>query len=136
MSFFNKGFRAFSSAPTLFNKISGGARGIFSKAPMVARQISGGLGQASRALGSAAARGDQLLSDPAVAGLARQLGAGGLLGGARGITGTAGSASALLGRASQATDPSTYAGQSPAAAVSSAIERAKSLGGQAKNIFM
>ena len=136
MSFFNKGLRAFSSAPSLFNKVGGGLRGIFNKAPMVARQVSSGLGQASRTLGSAASQGDRLLSDPAVAGLARQIGAGGLLGGARGLTGSAGSASALLGRASEATNPSTYAGKSPAAAASSAIERVKSLGSGAKNIFM
>ena len=136
MSIFNKGLRAFTSAPSIFNKVGGAARGIFNKAPMVARRFSSGLGQASRALGSAASQGDKLLSDPAVQGLARQIGAGGLLGGARGLTGTAGSASALLGRASQATNPSTYSGQSPAAAASSAIERVKGLGGQAKNIFM
>jgi hypothetical protein len=41
-----------------------------------------------------------------------------------------------LGRASQASNPSSYAGQSPAQAASSAIERAKSLGGQAKNLFV
>ena len=90
----------------------------------------------SRALGSAASQGDRLLSDPAVQGLARQTGLGGLLGGARGLTGSAGSASALLGRASQASNPSSYSGQSPAQAASSAIERAKSLGGQAKNLFV
>ena len=136
MSFFNKGFRAFSSVPSLFNKVSGGARSIFNKAPQAFGALSGGLGRASRALGSAAAQGDALLSDPAVAGLAKQVGAGGLLGGARGITGSAGSASALLGRASQATNPATYSGQSPAAAASSAIERAKSLGSGAKQLFM
>ena len=133
MSFFNKGFRAFSSVPSLFNKVSGGARSIFNKAPQALGALSGGLGRASRALGSAAAQGDALLSDPAVAGLAKQVGAGGLLGGARGITGSAGSASALLGRA---TNPATYSGQSPAAAASSAIERAKSLGSGAKQLFM
>ena len=103
---------------------------------MFLSNVSGGLGRASRALGSAASEGDKLLSDPAVQGLARQVGAGGLLGGARGLTGTAGSASAILDRASQATNPSTYRGQSPAAAASSAIERAKSLGSQSKNLFM
>lgn len=58
MSFFNKGLKAFSSAPSLFNKVSGGVRGIFNKAPSALRGISGGLGQASRALGSAATQGD------------------------------------------------------------------------------
>ncbi len=129
MSFFNKGFQAFRSAPSLFNKVGGGARSLFSK-------VSGGLGQASRALGSAASQGDRLLSDPAVQGLARQIGAGGALGGARALTGSAGSASALLGRASQVTNPATYSGQSPAKAASSAIERSKSLAGQVKNMFI
>jgi hypothetical protein len=136
MSFFNKGFQFGRSVPSIFNKVGGGARSIFNKTPSAFRALSGGLGQASRALGGVASQGERLLSDPAVAGLARQIGAGGLLGSARGLTGTAGSASALLGRAAQATDPATYAGKSPAAAASSAIERAKSLGGQAKNLFM
>ena len=136
MSIFNKGFKAFSSPSSIFNKVSGFGRSIFNKAPSALRSISGGLGQASRALGSAATQGDRLLSDPAVQGLARQVGVGGLLGGARGLTGTAGSASALLGRASQASNPSSYRGQSPAMAVSSAIERAKSLGNQTKNLFV
>lgn len=135
MSFFNKGFGAFSRVPSLFNKVSSGARSLFNKTPMALSAVSRGLGQASRSLGSAASQGDRLLSDPAVAGLAKQIGAGGLLGGARGLTGSAGSASALLGRASQATNPSTYAGQSPAGAVSSAIERAKSLGGEARKFL-
>ena len=107
MSIFNKGLRAFSSAPSFFNKSAGFARSIFNKAPSALRGISGGLGQASRALGSAASQGDRLLSDPAVQGLARQ-----------------------------ASNPSSYSGQSPAQAASSAIERAKSLGGQAKNLFV
>ena len=136
MSFFNKGFSSFSRVPSLFNKVSSTGRSLFNKAPMFLSNVSGGLGRASRALGSAASQGDKLLSDPAVQGLARQVGAGGLLGGARGLTGTAGSASAILDRASQATNPSTYRGQSPAAAASSAIERAKSLGSQSKNLFM
>jgi len=76
------------------------------------------------------------LSDPAVNKLAQQAGLGAMVGGARGLTGGAGSASAFLGNASRATNPSTYKGQSPAAAASSAIERAKSLGGQAKNLFV
>jgi hypothetical protein len=135
MSFFAKGLRGFSSAPSIFNKVSGAARGIFSKAPMVLRAVSGGLGGASRAIGSAAAQSDRLLSDPAVQGLAKQLGAQGLVGGARGLTGSAGSVSSLLGRASQATNPSTYSGQSPAAAVSSAIERGKSLGKEARKFL-
>jgi len=136
MSFFNKGFRAFSSAPSIFNKVSGGVRGIFNKTPSALRGLSSGLGRASKALGSAASTGDRLLSDPAVSGLAKQLGAGGVVGGARGLTGSLGAGSALLGRASQLTNPSTYSGQSPAQAASSVIERAKSLGSQAKNSFI
>ena len=95
MSFFNKGFSSFSRVPSLFNKVSSTGRSLFNKAPMFLSNVSGGLGRASRALGSAASQGDKLLSDPAVQGLARQVGAGGLLGGARGLTGTAGSASAI-----------------------------------------
>ncbi len=136
MSFFNKGFSHLRAVPSLFNKVSGGARNIFNKTPTAFRAISSGLGQASRAIGGAASQGDKMLSDPALANLARQAGLGGALGGARALTGGAGSASALLGRASQATNPSTYAGQSPAAAASSAIERARVLGGQAKNLFV
>jgi len=136
MSFFSKGLRAFSSAPSIFNKVSGGVRGLFNKAPAALRGISGGLGQASRALGSAASQGDRLISDPAVQGLARGIGAGGLLGAARGLTGSAGSASAILGRASDASNPASYSGLNPAQAASSAIERAKSLGGATKNLFV
>jgi len=137
MSFFSKGFNTLGRrAGGFFNKVGGQARGIFSKAPAALGRISGGLGQASRALGSVASQGDRLLSDPATQALARQIGAGGFLGGARGITGSAGSASALLGQASAATNPSSYSGLNPAQAASSAIERAKSLGGGAKNLFM
>jgi len=136
MSFFAKSLRGLQSGGGIFNKIGGAARGIFSKAPMVLRGVSGGLGQASRALGSVASQSDKLLSDPATQALARQIGAGGFLGGARGLTGSAGSASALLGQASAATNPSSYSGLNPAQAASSAIERAKSLGGGAKKLFM
>ena len=112
MSFFNKGF-SFSPVRSFFNKTAGGARSLFNKTPGAFRAISGGLGAASRAVGAAAREGDKLLSDPAVNKLAQQ-----------------------AGSASRATNPSTYAGQSPAAAASSAIEKAKSLGGQAKNLFV
>tara|TARA_R110001606_G_scaffold343217_1_gene491776 strand:- start:3913 stop:4320 length:408 start_codon:yes stop_codon:yes gene_type:complete len=135
MSFFNKGF-SLSPVRSFFNKTAGGARSLFNKTPGAFRAISGGLGQASRALGGAAREGDRLLSDPAVNKLAQQAGLGAMVGGARGLTGGAGSASALLGRASQATNPGTYSGQSPAAAASSAIEKAKSLGREAKNLFV
>ena len=50
MSIFNKGLRAFSSAPSFFNKSAGFARSIFNKAPSALRGISGGLGQASHLL--------------------------------------------------------------------------------------
>ncbi len=135
MSFFNKGFNL-SPVRSFFNKASGGARSLFNKTPGAFRALSGGLGQASRAIGSAAAQGDKLISDPAVNKLAQQAGLGGFVGGARGVTGSLGSASSLLGRASQLTNPSTYKGQSPASAASSAIEKAKSLGKDAKNIFV
>ena len=41
-----------------------------------------------------------------------------------------------LGQASRASNPGTYSGQSPAAAASSAIEKAKSLGRSAQNMFV
>ena len=135
MSFFNKGFGALSRGRSLFNKAAMGGRTLFNKAPMALSALSRGLGTASRRIGDVSAQGDKLLSDPAVANLARQIGAGGLLGSARGVTGRGASASALLGRASQATNPQTYSGQSPAQIASSAIEKARSLGGQTKNLF-
>ncbi len=135
MSFFNKGFNL-SPVRSLFNKSVGGARSLFNKTPGAFRQLSSSLGAASRAIGGAAAQGDKLISDPAVNKLAQQVGLGGLVGGARGVTGSAGSASALLGSASRLTNPDTYRGQSPAGAASSAIERAKKLGSEAKNIFV
>ena len=135
MSFFNKGF-SLMPVRSFFNKASGGARSLFNKTPGAFRQLSSGLGAASRAIGRAAAEGDKLISDPAVNKLAQQAGLGGFVGGARGLTGTAGSVSQLLGSASRATSPETYSGQSPAGAASSAIERARSLGSQAKNVFV
>jgi len=135
MSFFNKGF-SFSPVRSFFNKTAGGARSLFNKTPGAFRALSGGLGAASRLAGSAAREGDKLISDPAVNRLAQQVGLGGLVGGARGVTGSLGSASQLLGSASRATNPATYSGQSPAAAASSAIERSKNLGAQAKNMFV
>lgn len=135
MSFFNKGF-SFTPVRSFFNKASGGARSLFTKTPGAFRALSGGLGAASRAVGRAAAEGEKLISDPAVNKLAQQAGLGGFVGGARGLTGTAGSVSQLLGSASRATNPDTYRGQSAAGTVSSAIEKAKSLGSEAKNIFV
>jgi|TARA_R110000822_G_scaffold20922_1_gene66636 hypothetical protein len=135
MSFFNKGF-SLMPVRSFFNKASGGARSLFNKTPGAFRALSGGLGQASKVLGDASAAGNKLLSDPAVNKLAQQAGLGGLVGGARAGTGSLGSASALLGSASRITNPSSYAGQSPAGAASSAIEKVKSLGGQAKNLFV
>lgn len=135
MSFFNKGF-SFSPVRSFFNKTAGGARSLFNKTPGAFRAISGGLGAASRAVGAAAREGDKLLSDPAVNKLAQQAGLGAMVGGARGLTGGAGSASAFLGNASRATNPNTYAGQSAAGAASSAIERARGLGKEAKNLFV
>ena len=51
MSFFNKGFQALggASAPSFFNKVAGGARSLFNKAPQALRSFSSGLGQASGA---------------------------------------------------------------------------------------
>ena len=136
MSFFNKGFASFGPVRSLFNKTAGGARSLFNKTPGALRALSSGLGSASRALGGAAATGDRLISDPSVNKLAQQAGLGGFLGSARGATGSLGSASALLGQASRASNPGTYSGQSPAAAASSAIEKAKSLGRSAQNMFV
>ena len=131
MSFFNKGFNL-SPVRSLFNKSVGGARSLFNKTPGAFRQLSSSLGAASRAIGGAAAQGDKLISDPAVNKLAQQVGLGGLVGGARGVTGSAG----LLGSASRLTNPDTYRGKSPAGAASSAIEKAKKLGSEAKNLFV
>tara|TARA_R110002020_G_scaffold291526_1_gene506930 strand:- start:149 stop:556 length:408 start_codon:yes stop_codon:yes gene_type:complete len=135
MSLFNKGF---SMLPTrsLFNKLGQSGRSLFNKGVGAARQFSSGLGQASKLLGDVSREGDKVLNNPDVKTLARQVGAGGFLGGLSGLTGGAASGSALLGKASLATNPATYAGQSPARAVSSALERAKSLGSQSKNMFM
>lgn len=135
MSFFNKGF-SLMPVRSFFNKAAGGARSLFNKGPGALRQLSGGLGQASRVLGAAASEGNKLLSDPAVNKVAREAGLGGLLGGARGATGSLGSASALLGSGSRLTNPDNYKGMSPDQAAGSAIERVKSIGGQAKNLFV
>jgi len=137
MSLFNKGlFSRFRPNTALFSKAAGVGRSLFNKAPAALRSFSSGLGRASQILGQAASGADKAISNPEVKALARQVGAGGALGSLSGLTGAAGSASALLGRASQATNPATYRGQSPAGAASSAIERAKSLGGEAKQLFM
>ena len=124
MSLFNKGF-SFNPVRTLFNKGLGASR-----------QLSSALGQGSRFLADVSREGDKALSSPDVNRLARQVGAGGLLGSARGLTGGASTGSSLLGAASLALNPATYSGQSPAGAASSALERARSLGGQTKKLFM
>ena len=128
MSLFSKGVFSRFRPQSLFNKAGGIGRSLFNKAPGVLRSISSGLGQGSKLLGDVSAAASQ----PEVQGLARKLGVGGAVGG---VGGTAGSVSSLLGRASMATNPATYAGMSPAGAASSAIERAQSLGGQAKQLF-
>jgi len=124
MSFFNKGFQALggASAPSFFNKVAGGARSLFNKAPQALRSFSSGLGQASRALGSAANTSNRLLSDPQISGLAKQIGAGGALGTARGVAGNVGQASSLLNRVSKESNPD-MAGS----VASSAIEKARSV---------
>ena len=124
---FNKGIGALSRGRSLFNKAASGGRSLFNKVPMALATLSRGLGTASKRIGDASAQGDKLLSDPAVSNLARQIGAGGLLGSARGVTGTGASVSSALGRASQVTNPKTYEGQNPAEIASSVIEKAKSL---------
>ena len=135
MSLFNKGF-SFNPVRTLFNKGVGAGRSFFNKGLGASRQLSSALGQGSRFLADVSREGDKALSSPEVNKLARQLGAGGLLGSARGLTGGASTGSSLLGAASLATNPATYSGQSPVSAASSAIERARSLGGQTKKLFM
>lgn len=129
MSLFTKGlFRRFRPNTSLFNKAGMVGRSLFNKAPAALRAFSSGLGQAGNLLGQVSAEA----SKPEVRALAQKVGLGGAVGG---IGGTAGSGSALLGSASRATNPSSYSGMSPAMAASSAIERAKSLGGQAKQLF-
>jgi len=129
MSLFTKGlFNRFRPNTALFNKAGAVGRSIFNKAPAALRRFSAGLGQAGNLLGQVSAEA----SKPEVRALASKVGLGGAVGG---LSGTAGSASALLGNASRASNPSSYSGMSPAGAASSAIERAKSLGGQAKQLF-
>ncbi len=129
MSLFTKGlFSRIRPAASLFNKAGMVGRSLFNKAPAALRSFSSGLGQAGNLLGQVSAEA----SKPEVRALAQKVGLGGAVGG---LGGTAGSASALLGSASRASNPSSYSGMSPAAAASSAIERAKSLGGQAKQVF-
>ena len=135
MSFFNKGLMRFRPV-SLFNKAAGVGRSIFNKAPQALARLSGGLGQASRSINAITKGVDSAVSNPEVRSLARSVGAGGVLGGIGGLTGTAGSVSSLLGRASQATSPSSYSGMSAAGAAGSAVERAKALGGAAKQLFV
>tara|TARA_R100000541_G_scaffold21294_2_gene31241 strand:- start:2021 stop:2422 length:402 start_codon:yes stop_codon:yes gene_type:complete len=131
MSLFNKGAGFGGAARSFFNKGAGGAKSFFNKAAGGLRSVSGGLGMASRALGSAANTGNKLLSDPQLVGLARGTGFGGALDAGRALTGSAGRASSGLGAASRATNPDVAG-----SAASSALERARSLGGQLKNIFV
>ena len=132
MSFFNKGFSMMGSpVRSFFNKTAGGARSLFNKTPGAFRALSGGLGAASRAIGSAADTGNKLLSDPQVAGLARGTGFGGALDAGRALTSQAGRLSGGLAGASRATNPDVAG-----SAAASAIEKARSLGSQAKNIFV
>jgi len=135
MSLFNKGF-SFNPVRTFFNKAVGRGQSLFNKGVGVSRQLSSALGQGSRFLADVSREGDKALSSPEVNKLARQVGASGLLGSARGLTGGAATGSSLLGSASLALNPATYSGQSPVSAASSAIERARNLGGQAKKLYM
>ena len=131
MSLFNKGVNLGGAARSFFNKSAGGARSLFNKASGGLRAVSGGLGMASRAIGSAANTGNKLLSDPQVVGLARGSGFGGALDAGRSLTGSAGRVSSVLGGASRATNPDVAG-----SAASSVLERARNLGAQAKNIFV
>jgi len=123
-------------ARSIFNKVGGSAQSFFNKAPSALRQFSGGLGSVSRGLGRIAAQGDSVLNDPSAQRLARDIGLGGAFGSLRGATGAAGSASSLLNRASQITNPSTYGNKSPYANASSAIEKSKSLARDSGKMFM